>query len=245
MPRFRSAAIAIALLALFTPRAEAQQGRRFENAWYWGLRAGQVVYSTPGVVGNEMHGFGPWAYLNTADENKLAPSVGLEWLITRKRGGLYVAYSQGILDKDLQFARANFSDTTYAMARISGLRRFDMAGMMFPMVERIAQPYVGIGATIFQVGDLSPVLQFNSATGAPAGAAEQMDTLSAQLLDRKASVSPLVVLGLQARLRPFSVFAQASGVSLPDQFILQRKSRYSISYEVGIRYNVGSSIERF
>ena len=244
MPRFRGAAIALALVALVAHRAEAQQGRRFENAWYWGVRGGQLLYSTPGTIGTESQGFvAPWGFTNAGQENQLAPSVGLEWLIARKRGGLYLSYSQAFMSKDLDLARANFRDTTFATAHVSGLRRFDVAGMMFPMTTGKAQPYLGIGATVFNVGDLQPVLRFNGTP--PTGAAEQMDTLSAELLDRKATLSPLVILGVQARLRPFSIFAQTSGVALPDQFILQRKSRYALSYEIGIRYNVGSSIERF
>ncbi|HEY0996479.1 MAG TPA: hypothetical protein VGD77_10855 [Gemmatimonadaceae bacterium] len=246
MLRFRGAAIAIALAALVSQRADAQQGRRFENAWYWGVRGGQMVYSTPGTAGNVSQGFvTPWAYTNAADQNKMAPVVGLEWLITRNRGGLYLSYAKGFLSKDLDFARANFSDTTVARAHVGGMRRIDIAGMMFPMVERYAQPYFGLGAAILQVGDLNPVLRLNADGSAPAGAGAQMDTLNAELLNRKAAVSPLVVLGLQARLKPFSVFVQASGVALPDEFILQRTSRYVMSYDIGIRYNVGSSIERF
>lgn len=246
MLRFRGAAIAIALAALVSQRADAQQGRRFENAWYWGVRGGQMVYSTPGTAGNVSQGFvTPWAYTNAADENKLAPVVGLEWLITRNRGGLYLSYAKGFLDKDLDFARANFSDTTIARAHAGGMRRIDIAGMMFPMTVGKAQPYVGLGATILQVGDMNPVLRANADGSFPAGSGAQMDTLSAELLNRKAAVSPLAILGVQARLKPFSVFAQVSGVALPDEFILQRTSRYVMSYDIGIRYNVGSSIEKF
>ncbi|MHB1073438.1 MAG: hypothetical protein ACYC3Q_11570 [Gemmatimonadaceae bacterium] len=246
MLRFRGAAIAIALVALVSQRADAQQGRRFENAWYWGVRGGQMVYSTPGTAGNVSQEFvSPWAFNNAADENRFAPVVGVDWLITRSRGGLYLSYAKGFLSKDLSLVRANFSDSTTATVHVGGMRRIDIAGMMFPRIERYAQPYIGLGATILQVGDLAPVLRLNPDGSASAGAVAQVDTLNTELLNRKAAVSPLLILGVQARLKPFSVFVQASGVALPNEFILQRTSRYVVSYDIGIRYNVGSSIERF
>ena len=62
----------LALVALTPVVSAAQSNRLFENAWFWGAKAGLMNFST----GNN----------NTTT----APLVGAEWLITRNRAGLYL-----------------------------------------------------------------------------------------------------------------------------------------------------------
>ena len=59
----------LALVALTPVVSAAQSNRLFENAWFWGAKAGLMNFST----GNN----------NTTT----APLVGAEWLITRNRAG--------------------------------------------------------------------------------------------------------------------------------------------------------------
>lgn len=64
------------LLAASVPAASsaqnAQQGRYFDDSWFWGLKGGVSTF-TP-----------------TLGKSETAPTFGGDWLITRSRGGLYV-----------------------------------------------------------------------------------------------------------------------------------------------------------
>jgi len=65
----------LALVALTPTVSAAQSNRLFENAWFWGAKAGLMNFST-GI------------------ENKTAPLIGAEWLITRSKAGLYLSAEQ-------------------------------------------------------------------------------------------------------------------------------------------------------
>jgi hypothetical protein len=97
MRTLRGLAITVAALALAPQVGSAQLGRRFENAWFWGAKVGGVVYSTVNA------------------SNQIAPMGGLEWLITRRRGGLYVSVDQGLMTEQAQFLNADMlPDTSIA-----------------------------------------------------------------------------------------------------------------------------------
>ena len=70
----------LALVALTPVVSAAQSNRLFENAWFWGAKAGLMNFST----GN-----------NTTTT---APLIGAEWLITRNRAGLYLSAEQAFFN---------------------------------------------------------------------------------------------------------------------------------------------------
>jgi hypothetical protein len=77
----------------------------------------------------------------------------------------------------------------------------------------------------------------------PALAAAAADSIQ----DKKVTAAPMFMAGIQKRLPMFSVFAQGTGTFLQQGFMLHYvapKRELEWSLEAGIRYNVGSSIER-
>jgi hypothetical protein len=62
--------------------------------------------------------------------------------------------------------------------------------------------------------------------------------------DYKATLSPLSIVGVQLRLPLASIFAQGTAMATPPRFFLRGNGTFTYSLEAGIRYNVGSSIER-
>ncbi len=118
----------LACAALLPAAASAQADRDFRNAWFWGAKAGVTSFST------------------MTTKNKVAPLAGGEWLITRKRFGLYLAY-----DHALYSATAGIADiagNVYGV-NIRNLRRITAAGLMFPKVYGgFIRPYGGIGASL-------------------------------------------------------------------------------------------------
>jgi len=219
MRTIRGLAIAIAALALAPQVGSAQLGRRFENAWFWGAKVGGIVYST------------------ATASNQIAPAGGIEWVITRRRGGLYVSIDQGIMTENVQYLNADMlPDTSIADLEMKDIRRYNMAALIFPDLGRWVRPYVGLGASLTQVARITNRNGYNSA--------EEALSTESLIADYKATLAPLSMVGVQLRLPLASVFAQGTAMATPQRFFLRGGNTFTYSVEAGIRYNIGSSIER-
>jgi opacity protein-like surface antigen len=219
MRTIRGLAVAAVALALLPQVSSAQLGRRFENAWFWGVKGAGIVYST------------------VAASNKLAPALGAEWVITRRHGGLYVSVEQGIMTERAQYLNSDMlPDTVIADMELKDIRRYNMAAMIFPDMGRWIRPYVGLGASLTQVARATNLNTYNSVN-------EELSTENL-IADYKATLSPLSIVGVQLRLPLASVFAQGTAMATPQRFFLRGSNMFTYSVEAGVRYNVGSSIER-
>jgi hypothetical protein len=219
MRTIRGLAIALAALVVLPQVGSAQLGRRFENAWFWGAKAGTLIYST------------------VAETNQAAMVFGGEWVITRRRGGLYVSVDHAIMTEQVQYLNLDMlPDTSIADMELKDIRRYNMAALIFPDLGRWIRPYVGLGASLTQVARAT-----NRATYA-----SQDEELSTENLisDYKATLSPLSIVGVQLRLPLASVFAQGTAMATPQRFFLRGGNTFTYSLEAGVRYNIGSSIER-
>ena len=219
MRTVRGLAIALAALALAPQVGSAQLGRRFENAWFWGAKGGLFVYSTVNA------------------SNQVAPVFGAEWVITRRRGGLYVSFDHGIMTETAQYLNADMlPDTSIADMELKDIRRYNMAAMIFPDLGRWVRPYIGLGASLTQIARATNRAAYTSS-------AEEMST-EGLISDYKATLSPLTIAGVQLRLPLASVFAQGTAMATPQRFFLRGGNTFTYSLEAGIRYNIGSSIDR-
>jgi hypothetical protein len=219
MRTIRGLAIAIAALALAPQVGGAQLGRRFENAWFWGVKGGTLVYSTVAV------------------SNQVAPIFGAEWVITRKYGGLYVSVDHGLLTEQAQYLNVDMlPDTSVADMELKDIRRYNMAAMVFPDMGRWIRPYVALGASMTQVARATNRTTYTSPD-------EEMST-EGLISEYKATLSPMSIVGVQLRLPLASVFAQATAMQTPSRFFLRGTNSFTYSLEAGLRYNVGSSIGR-
>jgi hypothetical protein len=219
MRTIRGLAIALTALALAPQVGSAQLGRRFENAWFWGLKGGTLVYSTVAV------------------SNQVAPLLGAEWVITRRHGGLYVSFDHGLMSEQAQYLNVDMlPDTSIADMELKDIRRYNMAALVFPDIGRWVRPYVGLGASLTQVARATNRTGYSST-------AEELST-EGLIAEYKATLSPLSIAGVQLRLPLASVFAQATAMQTPQRFFLRGGSSFTYSLEAGIRYNIGSSIGR-
>lgn len=235
MRTLRGVLLSAAALAVLLPAAaEAQQGRRFENAWFWGIKGGGTLYEHSSV-GQDAGG----AYGAAVADWNLAPTVGLEWLITRTRGGLYASYEQGLLEERTGYTLDAFDpNASIAAVDLNNLRRVNLAGMLFPPVNRWMQPYVGLGVSLVQIADAETV---NPEVFADAAEQEAFEDF---ITEQRTQLQPLAILGVQARLQPFSVFIQGTATRFDERFLIRGGSSAMVTYEIGIRYNIGSAIER-
>jgi hypothetical protein len=216
----RPLAIAAAVVVALPAMGSAQHGRGFNNSWFWGVKGGGLTLADSGS-----------AY-------KQAPLAGVDWLITRSHGGLYVSGGQSFFTQQTFTLRdpSAPADSGARVIDLKNMRRLDIAVMGFPGEHVRFHPYVGAGFTLSQIA--------TAAAQGPFSSEEQFSYADAVIQDQKVGFSPLFILGGQYRFGAFSVFGQATASPTQKNFLLYNGRPINFSYEAGLRFNVGSSIDR-
>jgi hypothetical protein len=190
-----------------------------KDSWFWGINGGAMLFNA---------GF---------DEDVMvtAPSVGGEWLITRTNVALRVSVAQAFFEEQ----SAIFDPTVSGSVRpvdVKDWRRYAAELYFMPSGDRSLVPYAGFGLALNVLQSATPAGSFSSEESL-----EEVFTLVDEFSTR---ASLMFTLGTQVRVGRSGVFVQASAMPTRNQFLLNR-SNYTIGLEAGIRYNVGSAIERF
>jgi hypothetical protein len=219
MRTIRALTTVVALVAALPSVMVAQQGRQFRDAWFWGVKGG---------------GF---SFADSAGKYSFAPVVGAEWVITRTHAGLYVGFSEAFMTTQTLFASNPAApDTSLRPIELQNMRKVDAMLLGFPGTSLRMHPYLGIGFTLSQIAETDPVGTFNSMA--------ELEATEAQILNTKVGFSPVVMVGLQYRFRPISVFGHAMLSPAQKNFILYNGRPVYGTIEVGVRYNVGSAISK-
>lgn len=199
--------------------AQAQGGRPFTDAWFWGLKAGGISYAT------------------SEASNRFAPTAGIDWLVTRTNGGVYLGYDFGFLTEQARVVdEGNPDNSGTRLLDLKGLHRFSIAAMAFPGRARTLRPYGGIGFALHRIGTVTPRGDFSSDDAALA----TVDSIS----EYRATFTPTLILGAQYRFRPISAFAQTTVAAAQERFFLHGGRSFIYGIEIGARYNIGASIDR-
>ena len=215
MRLLRVLAVATGFAAVLSQSSAAQDARQFKDAWFWGVKGGGLLYSSVTTTGGG------------------APLVGAEWLITRTNGGLYLSFDQAFLTTTGGFSDRNSDSSFVRNVTLKNLRRFTLAGMVFPAQTRNLHPYAGAGLAFNQIGGAALL---NGTTNSA------QDSIQA----KKVAFSPIFIAGIQARFQPMSLFVQATASPIQKSFFLSNSTSsrsVNLSLELGARYNVGSSID--
>jgi len=204
----------LALVALTPVVSAAQSNRLFENAWFWGAKAGLMNFST----GN--------------NHTTTAPLVGAEWLITRNRAGLYLSAEQAFFNATGYVTDGNGQQYNVAL---KDSRRYTAALLAFPVNWGTLRPYGGLGLSLNLIQhatyDVSQITD-----------PDQQDVVANAIHEERDRVAFILMGGLQAQYHRFSVFGQATYMPARANFFFNGRSTYIV--EAGIRYNVGSSIDK-
>jgi hypothetical protein len=214
MQKLRAVAVAMAATLVVSASANAQGVRNFDNSWFWGFKSGINTFSAPGS-GNS----------STVD-------FGIDWLITRKRGGLYVSGNNSIFERDVQVSDPA-STTGERTVRVNDLRRISFAAVAFPKHFGGITPYGGIGYTIAVFGDARVVL--DSVNPFPTNA------FLDEVERRRSRGAVLGMAGLQIRTKRAAIFAQETILPSNRSFLFSSVLSF---FEFGVRLNFGSSIDR-
>ena len=214
MQKLRTVAVALVATIVVSAGADAQGVRNFDNSWFWGVKSGVNTFSVPG------HG------------NTSTVDLGIDWLITRTKGGLYVSGNQSIFERDLEFGDPT-SNTGTRTVRVNDMRRITFAAVAFPKHFGGITPYGGIGYMIAVLGDARVFV--DSVNTFP-------NNSFLDEMDRERSRGAVIGLaGLQIRTKRAAIFAQETLVPSNRDFLFRSVLSF---FEFGVRWNFGSSIDR-
>jgi hypothetical protein len=112
----RPLVIAIAAIVALPAISSAQKGRQFKNSWFWGVKGGGFAMADSGQ-----------AYTQS-------PLAGVDWLITRTHGGLYISGVQSFFNQQTYTLRDRTAplDSGFRVVDLKNLRKLDFALMGFP-----------------------------------------------------------------------------------------------------------------
>jgi hypothetical protein len=240
----RALALAAAVVALDVGVASAQPTRGFTDSWFWGLKGGAMTYSAFQGLNDP-----------TTGPNFIAPVIGADWLITRKQGGLYVAFDHALIEGSLFVNDSVHPDdecpgllrSSCRRVDVRGLHRLTVAGMIFPLQTSFMQPYFGLGVNFSHVAAAdADTIAYVADFGFPYRNATQFQLINATIQQFRTEASPVAMLGTQLRFPLVSLFGQLSATTATDNFLLSAPGArgFRLSFEAGARYNVGSSIDR-
>ena len=219
MRTIRALTTVVALVAALPSVMVAQGGRQFRDAWFWGVKGGGFTFA------------------DSAGKYTVAPVAGAEWVITRTHAGLYVGFSEAFMTTQTLFASNPAApDTSLRPIELQNMRKLDAMLLGFPGTSLRMHPYLGVGFTLSQIAEAEGVGPFNSMA--------ELEATQSQILATKVGFSPVVMIGLQYRFRPISVFGQAMLSPAQKNFILYNGQPVYATIEVGLRYNVGPSISK-
>lgn len=207
---------ALAVVMLLPGVGAAQSGKPFKDAWFWGIKGGGLVYGDMAANGTSKY--------------TQAPSVGADWMITRTHGALYASFSQAFFTTT-QMVATSAGDTVGQPVTLKDMRRFDIAAVGFPGDNSRIRPYAGLGVSLKQIADAEPQQVPN-------------DYEASVIQTYRTGFSPLVMIGTQFRLSAISAFVQATASPAQKNMFLYNSKSFHLGYEIGIRYNAGTSIER-
>jgi hypothetical protein len=215
----RWVASALTLVAIVPATGLTQPNVNFKDSWFWGIKGGVISFST------------------TTVQDRAEPVVGGEWLLTRTRGALYLALDQAMFN-----ASSTLTDTTGQAHNVTirDMRRFTAAAMAFPLFFDAGfatiRPYAGVGFSL-------NFLRSAKLTEAPPADTILRKDVDRRLEDEQDRAAPVLILGVQFQVGRIAAFAQGTGMPADTRFLLN--GRPTVFAEVGLRFNAGSSRQRY
>jgi hypothetical protein len=214
MQKLRAIAVALIATIVVSASANAQGVRNFDNSWFWGFKTGINSFAVPG------HG------------NTSTVDLGIDWVITRTKGGLYVSGNQSVFERDLEFLDPT-STTGQRTIRVNDMRRITLAGLAFPRHFGGITPYAGLGFTLAVLGDARVFV--DSVNTFPT------NSFLDEVERERSRSSAIGMAGVQIQTKRAAIFAQETLIPSNNSFLFRSVLSF---FEFGVRYNFGSSIDQ-
>jgi hypothetical protein len=213
----------------FTPSPGAAQSatQGFADSWYWGAYGGFTSFAT------------------AFDKQSLrtnAPSIGAEWMLTREKFALNI------------FADQSYFSTTSSIGsptgagllpvNINDMRRVGFDLMIFTPEYRMIKPYVGVGYSFNFINSAALRTCPTCVTTFPTQAAA--DSNQQAIVDARTMGKAFLNVGAMYIYKKFAPFAQITVMptqGTSDWYL--NGTGFTTIWAVGLRYNFGSSIEKW
>ncbi len=211
-------ALAIGVTGLIPSVACAQNPvASWQDSWYWGVYGGQTQFPT-------------------AIATTTAPTVGIDWVITRTRFALNVFAEQSYFN-----AVSTIPDYPSSAPRrvdLTDMRRVGFTAMVFTPSWRMIKPYVGGGYSFNFIKEATPQGSFYTTPGA-------RDTVLKRVNSARTAGKLFGDVGVMAMLGQFAPFVQYT--IMPTQgtgswFI--NGAGFTTIWKAGVRVNFGTSVEK-
>jgi hypothetical protein len=130
------------------------------------------------------------------------------------------------------------ADTGFRFVDVKNLRRLNLAAMVFPGDFVRLHPYFGFGVAFDYLGAAQPQFAITDTDRQEEFAASSVNAV-------KAALGPLFLIGAQYRaLNSVSAFGQMTASAMSKDFLLSNGKPVSLGFQFGVRYNLGTSIDR-
>ena len=220
MRSFRLVVLALASSAavgLSPSMAAAQQAASsWQDAWFWGAYGGYTSFAT-----------------SVARTN--APTIGLDWMITRQNIALNVFAEQSYFNAVSTVP--DFSTPAQRLVNMTDMRRIGFAAMIFPPEMFTVKPYFNLGFAFNFVKTAAPQPPASFAS------AEARDSVQGRINDARAEGKVFGSFGVMKLYGRFAPFAQYT--VMPTQGSgswLVNGDGFTNIWSIGVRYNFGTSI---
>jgi hypothetical protein len=226
--RFVVLSLAAITAAALTPRAGAAQSetRGFTDSWYWGAYGGFTNFSTA---------FG------TQNITTNAPSIGAEWMLTRSKFALHIFADQSYFSTTSSIGSPTSSAPL--AVNINDMRRLGFDLMIFTPEYRMIKPYVGLGYAFNFINSAS----LRQCAGCNTFSSQaQADSNQQAIVDARSMGKVYANVGamwIYKRFAPFVSYMVMPTQGKSDWYI--NGTGFTTSWALGLRYNFGSSIEKF
>ena len=211
------ALLATVALSLAPQRSVAQQATSIQDSWLWGA-------------------YGGYASLRTKIATTTAPTVGIDWVITRTRYAINVFADQSYFN-----AVSTIPDYPTSADRrvdIQDMRRVGFSGMIFTPELSIIKPYVGFGYSFNFIKQAVPEGSFYASPAARDSVLKRVDNSRAE----GKVFGEFGVMAVWHRFAPFAQYVVMPTKGKGTWFL--NGDGFSNLWQVGLRYNFGTSIAK-
>lgn len=216
--RLAFAVLASAAVGIAPSSAAAQRSAAsWQDSWFWGAYGGYTSFGT-----------------RLANTN--APTIGLDWVITRSRFALNVFAEQSYFNAVSTVA--DFPTAADRKVNITDMRRFGFSAMLLTPSWKIIHPYVGLGYAFNFIKQGTPQGSFYASPAA-------RDSVIARVNDARSAGKPFGNLGLMiivGRVAPFAQYTVMPTRGTGNWMV--NGEGFTNIWSAGLRLNLGSSIEK-
>ena len=207
------------LAAGLAPSSAAAQrsAASWQDSWFWGAYGGYTSFGT-----------------RVASTN--APTIGLDWVITRSRFALNVFAEQSYFNAVSTVA--DFPTSADRKVDITDMRRVGFSAMFLTPSWKIFHPYVGLGYAMNFIKSGTPQGSFYASPAA-------RDSVLNRVNDARTAGKPFGNLGLMiivGRVAPFAQYSVMPTKGTGNWMV--NGDGFTNIWSAGLRLNLGGSIEK-